>query len=147
LWCQNIEVKVVRLKTSGNNLYLQIVNNVREGAKVKQHILVALGTTDQLSGTGDIEALIAKLARYADQAMLVLSGQSQLQASTFSIGPALIFERRWKELELPGIIHGLAQKRKFGFDVERAIFLLPTVALRMSSKSNSLNNEPICFQV
>lgn len=113
----------VRLKTSGNHQYLQIVKNVREGAKVKQHILGTLGRTDQLSGTGDIEALIEKLARYADQATLVLNGQSQLEASAFSIGPALIFERIWKELQLPVIINGLTQKRKFGFDVERAIFL------------------------
>jgi hypothetical protein len=113
----------VRLKTSGNYQYLQIVKNVREVAKVKQHILGTFGRTDQLSGTGDIEALIEKLARYADQAMLVLNGQRQLEASTFSIGPALIFERIWKELHLPYIIHGLTNKRKFGFDVERAIFL------------------------
>lgn len=113
----------VRVKTSGNNQYLQIVKNVREGTKVKQYILGTLGRTDQLAGTGDIEALIEKLARYSDQALMVLSGQSQINASTFSIGPNLIFERLWNELELPQIIHGLVKMRKYGFDVERAIFL------------------------
>ena len=113
----------VRVKTSGNHQYLQIVKNVREGAKVKQLILGTLGRTDQLAGTGDIEALIEKLARYSDQALMVLNGKSQIEASTFSIGPALIFERLWKELQLPAIVHELVEKRKYGFDLERAIFL------------------------
>lgn len=118
-----ITVMFVRIKSSGKNQYLQIVKNVREGTKVKQHILGTLGRTDQLAGTGDIEALIEKLARYSDQALMVINGQSHIQASTFSIGPALIFERLWNELQLPQIIQQLVEKRKFGFDTERAIFL------------------------
>ena len=54
---------------------------------------------------------------------MVLNGKSQIEASTFSIGPALIFERLWKELQLPAIVHELVEKRKYGFDLERAIFL------------------------
>ena len=113
----------VRIKTSGKNQYLQIVKNVREGAKVKQHILGTLGRIDQLVGTKDIDSLISKLARYSDEALMVITGQSQIEASAFSIGPSLIFERLWKELQLPGIISKLVEKRKYGFDVERAIFL------------------------
>jgi hypothetical protein len=113
----------VRIKTSGKNQYLQIVKNVREGAKVKQHILGTLGRVDQIVGTKDIDSLISKLARYSDEALMVITGQSQIQALTFSIGPALIFERLWKELQLTEIIRKLVEKRKFAFDIERAIFL------------------------
>jgi transposase len=113
----------VRIKTSGNYQYLQIVKNVREGTKVKQHILGTLGRIDQISGTQEIDSLISKLARYSDEALMVITGQSRIEASAFSIGPAMIFERLWKELELPDIIHQLVKKRKFGFDIERAIFL------------------------
>jgi transposase len=113
----------VRIKTSGKNQYLQIVRNVREGTKVKQHILGTLGRIDQIVGTKDIDSLISKLSRYSDEALMVITGQSQIQASTFSIGPALIFERLWKELQLPEIIHKLVKKRKYAFDIERAIFL------------------------
>jgi len=35
----------------------------------------------------------------------------------------LVFERLWEDLGLPQILGGLLQDRKFGFDVERAIFL------------------------
>jgi len=113
----------VRIKTSGKNQYLQIVKNVREGTKVNQHILGTLGKVDQLVGTKDIDSLISKLSRYSDEALMVITGQSQIQASTFSIGPALIFERLWKELQLPEIIRKLVEKRKYAFDIERAIFL------------------------
>ncbi len=113
----------VRIKTSGNYQYLQIVKNVREGTKVKQHILGTLGRIDQISGTQEIDSLISKLARYSDEALMVITGQSRIEVSAFSIGPAMIFERLWKELELPDIIHQLVKKRKFGFDIERAIFL------------------------
>ena len=112
----------VRIKTSGKNQYLQIVRNVREGTKVKQHILGTLGRIDQIVGTRDIDSLISKLSRYSDEALMVITGQSQIEASTFSIGPSLIFERLWTELQLPGIINNLVEKRKYGFDIERAIF-------------------------
>jgi transposase len=53
----------------------------------------------------------------------VITGQSQIQALTYSIGPAIVFDRIWKELEMPAIIHKLLESRKFSFDIERAIFL------------------------
>ena len=113
----------VRIKTTGKNQYLQIVQNYREGSKVKQQILGTLGRVDKIAGTKDIDALISKLGRYSKEALMVITGQSQIQARTFSIGPALVFERLWNELELPAIISKLLEKRKFSFDIERAIFL------------------------
>ena len=113
----------VRIKKTGNNQYLQIVKNYREGPKVKQRILGTLGRVDQVVGTKDIDSLISKLSRYTEEAMMVITGQSQIRASSYSIGPALIFERLWKELQIPEIIHNLLANRKFEFDIERAIFL------------------------
>lgn len=113
----------VRVKTTGNNQYLQIVENHREGTKVKQHILGTLGRVDQIVGTKEIDGLIAKLSRYTQEALMVITGQSEIQAYSSSIGGALIFERLWNELHIPSIIHKLTEKRKFTFDIERAIFL------------------------
>ena len=113
----------VRIKTTGKNQYLQIVQNYREGSKVKQQILGTLGRVDQVAGTKDIDGLISKLGRYSKEALMVITGQSQIQAQTFSVGPALVFERLWNELELPTIINKLLEKHKYSFDIERAIFL------------------------
>lgn len=38
----------VRVKPSGRYKYLQLVENTREGKKVKQHVLFTLGRLDQL---------------------------------------------------------------------------------------------------
>ena len=113
----------VRIKTTGKNQYLQIVQNHREGSKVKQQILGTLGRVDQVAGSKDIDSLISKLSRFSKEALMVISGQSQIQATTYSIGPALIFERLWKELELPAIIHSLSDQKRYTFDSERAVFL------------------------
>jgi transposase len=113
----------VRVKTTGKNQYLQIVQNHREGTKVKQTILGTLGRLDEIAGTSDIDSLISKLGRYSKEVLMVITGQSQIQALTYSIGPAIVFERIWKELEMPAIIHKLLDPRKFSFDIERAIFM------------------------
>jgi transposase len=56
---------------------------------------------------------------------LVLSARDNpdVQALAKKIGPAMIFERIWKELGIGKIIRDLLKDRKFEFDVERAIFL------------------------
>ena len=41
-----------RIKKSGKYEYLQIVENRREGAKVKQHVLATLGRLDQMQAKG-----------------------------------------------------------------------------------------------
>lgn len=116
-------VMFVRIKTTGNNQYLQIVKNFREGKKVRQQILGTLGRVDQVAGTGDIDSLISKLSRYSDEALMVLTGKSDIQAVTRSIGPAMIFERLWKDLDVASIIRELVDHRKYKFDVERSVFL------------------------
>jgi len=113
----------IRIKTTGKNQYLQIVQNYREGSKVKQQTLGTLGRVDQIAGTSHIDSLISKLGRYSKEVLMVITGQSHIQALAYSIGPSLIFGRLWKELGFPTIIQKLLETRKFSFDIERAIFL------------------------
>ena len=54
---------------------------------------------------------------------MVITGQSHIDAHSVSIGPALIVERLWNELGIPDIMRALIKGRKFGFDIERAVFL------------------------
>ena len=64
-----------RVKKSGNNQYLQIVENRREGRKIIQRVLVTLGRMDRLQARGDIETLVRSLSRFSEKALLVLSGR------------------------------------------------------------------------
>lgn len=112
-----------RIKKSGQYQYLQIVENRKIQGKVIQRVIATLGRLDQLREKARIETLIRSLSRYSEKVLLILSGESEAKASAQKIGPALICERLWKELEIKGVIRGLLAERKFEFDVERAIFL------------------------
>ncbi len=126
-----------RVKKSGQYEYLQIVQNRREGAKTIQRVVATIGRMDQIQQKGEIENLARSLSRFSEQVLLVLSGKSDVQTNARKIGPALIGERLWKDLEIGKIIHRLLAARKFGFDVERAIFLTVLHRLFVSGSDRS----------
>ena len=112
-----------RVKKSGKYQYLQIVENHKEGKKVVQRVISTIGRLDRLQAKGRVETLIRSLSKYSEKVLLVLSEKSDLTASGKKIGPALIFERLWKETGIKKVLKYLLAGRKFAFDVERAIFL------------------------
>ena len=113
----------VRAKKSGPYQYLQVVENRREGTKVVQRVISTLGRLDRLNAKGDIESLVRSLSRFSEQALLVLSGKSDLLADARKIGPALILGRLWEDLNIGKVLKELLKDRLFSFDVERAIFI------------------------
>lgn len=126
-----------RIKKSGKYEYLQIVENRREAGKVAQRVIATLGRMDQLNGRGGVEPLVRSLAKYSEKVLLVLSGKSDVSAQSKKIGPALIFERIWKDLGVKKVIKSLLSDRKFEFDVERAIFLTILNRLFVSGSDRS----------
>lgn len=113
-----------RVKKAGRYEYLQIVENRRENKKSVQRVIATVGRMDQLQAKGEIETLVRSLSRFSGKVLMVLSGKSDgFMSVTKKIGPALIFERLWKELGIDGIFSRLLADRKFTFNVERAIFL------------------------
>ena len=126
-----------RVKKSGLYEYLQIVQNRREGTKTIQRVVATIGRMDQIQAKGEIENLVRSLSRFSEKVLLVLSGKSDVRADAKKIGPALICERLWKELEIGKIIRRLLAERKFEFDVERAIFLTVLHRLFVSGSDRS----------
>jgi len=112
-----------RVKKSGKYQYLQIVENKKAGGKVMQRVIGTVGRLDKMNEKGEIETLVRSLSRYSEKVLLVLSGKGEVRAETRKIGPALIFERLWKELGIKKVIRHVLSGRLFWFDVERAIFL------------------------
>jgi Transposase DDE domain len=113
-----------RVKKTGPYEYLQIVENHREDKKSRQRVIATVGRMDELRAKGQIETLTRSLSRFSEKVLLLLSDRNDsLRAEAKKIGPALIFERLWKELGISGILHRLLTDRRFGFAVERAIFL------------------------
>ncbi|MBU2551431.1 MAG: IS1634 family transposase [Proteobacteria bacterium] len=114
-----------REKISGGNRYLQLVENTRMDGKPRQRVLASLGRIDHLEESGQLEAIIRSAARFSKK-MIVLTAHDQGEtttASTRCIGPSLIFERLWKETGCQDQIEALLDGRKFGFNVERAVFM------------------------
>jgi len=128
-----------RIKKSGKYQYLQIVQNRRENKKSIQRVIATIGRLDQMHEKGQVEKLIRSISRFSEKALLILSNQTSVHASAQKIGPALIFERLWKELGIKKVITGLLSDRKFEFDVERAIFL--TVLHRLFSSGSDRSCE------
>lgn len=114
-----------RVKHSGPRSYLQIVENYRHEGRPRQRVIATLGRLEELTQNGQIESLLASGARFAEQAM-VLTAHRQGDVPELrrrSIGPALIFERLWAESGCQAVIEKLGRPRRFGFSLERAIFL------------------------
>jgi transposase len=112
-----------RVKKSGKYQYLQIVENNKVKGKVKQRVIATIGRLDHLQEKGRVETLIRSLCRYSEKAMLILTGQSDPDAVTIKIGPALIFERLWDQTGIKEALQRLLNGRQFEFDVERSIFM------------------------
>jgi len=113
----------VRVKKSGNNQYLQIVENRKIKGKVVQRVISTIGRLDRLNEKGDIETLVRSLSRFSEKVLLVLSGKSEVSCQSKKIGPALIFDRIWQELGVNKVLAHVLDKRFFSFNVERALFL------------------------
>jgi transposase len=78
-----------------------------------------------LRATGQIDALLASCARFAEHtAVLDAHRQGRVPTvQTIRIGPALVFERLWRQSGFPEILGRLLAERQFQFPVERAVFL------------------------
>ncbi|HIJ64817.1 MAG TPA: IS1634 family transposase [Candidatus Hydrogenedentes bacterium] len=115
----------VRAKRRGNRTYLMIVRNERVNGRVKQTVLHSLGRLDVLQQNGELDALLTSAQRFSEESA-VLNAHAQgesIVAKIYAIGPSLVFEKLWKNLGVGACLSELAEKRKFEFDVERAVFL------------------------
>jgi len=114
-----------RKKTSGGRAYLQIVESRRDGAQVRQQVIATLGRIEDLRDSGQLERLLRSGARFAAKAIVVnaLAEGTAAANAARRIGPALVFERLWEETGCRKVIEDLSGSRKYGFPLERAVFL------------------------
>ena len=112
-----------------------------EGKRVKQTIIATLGRLDKLTASGAFDQLLRSAARFAERVM-VLSQHSRdahdgPDAHVVSIGPALIFERLWRETGCQEVVRKLLTTRHHRFDVERAVFMSVLHRLMVSGSDRS----------
>jgi len=125
----------IRVKRNGNYDYLQLVTSQRIDGKVRQSVIGTLGRRDLLEDSETLPGLMASLNKFTRHAAVLAdhrAGRTEMLWAR-SIGPALVFERIWEMLDLPEVLAEALHDRKFGFAVERAIFL--TVLHRLMGSS------------
>jgi len=71
-----------RVKKSGKNHYLQIVENRKIKGKVVQRVIATIGRMDQLKEKDRIETLIRSLSRFSEKVLLILSGKSDVREAS-----------------------------------------------------------------
>ena len=115
-----------RLKKSGQRGYIQIVENKRDGAAVRQRVIANLGRADELAASGALASLIASGAKLTDQVLLIHAldeDEGALSVAAKRIGGPMLFGRIWERLGVADVLADLLKARGFEFPVERAVFV------------------------
>ena len=91
-----------RAKVSGSNTYIQIVENHREGKKVRQRVIATLVRLDHLQESSALDRLLQSACRFSEQLMVLAAqpGDGEDGAEVRRIGPALAFEGLWRTKEV-----------------------------------------------
>lgn len=118
----------VRLHTVRGNgrtyRYLHIVENRREGGRVRQSIVGSLGRLEDLLASGDLEQVIRQMVKHCPGVKILRAqAEGSLQVVSDRVwGPVLVCERLWEELGLRDHLRRIGARRRGGFDLERTIF-------------------------
>jgi hypothetical protein len=115
----------IRTQTNGDRTYLLLVENERVDGRLVQRVLYRIGRLDQLQAAGQLDGLVKSLGRFSEK-LLVLDAHARgesVPTQTVTIGPALVLERVWRECGIADVLAERIGRRRFGFSVERAIFL------------------------
>src|SRR3569833_4696499 len=115
----------VRVKKIGRYEYLYLVENAREGGRHVQRVVKVLGRRDEVEASGLLDGLIASAARHSRRSIVLSSFyRGELpEIRRRSIGADLVFGRLWAETGCRDVLSSLLEPRRFGFNIERAIYL------------------------
>jgi hypothetical protein len=115
----------IRTQTNGSRTYLLLVENERVDGRLVQRVLHRFGRLDALRASGQLDTLVQSLGRFAEK-VVVLDAHARgetIPSETRTVGPGLIFDRLWRECGIHAVLQAELASRRFGFDVERAVFL------------------------
>lgn len=88
--------------------YLQIARSYRAGGKVKREILFSLGRLDVLQATGQIDAMVKSLSRFAIRQQLIDLSKDVSVSQVYHLGAAHVVSRMMERLGLKRMLERLA---------------------------------------
>lgn len=128
-----------RVTKSGRYQYLQIARSYRDRGTTKQQTMLSLGRLDILRSTGQLDALLRSGLRLSEK-LVVLdaheSGKTE-PVELRKIGPDLVFGRLWHETGIAKALKKELEGRRYGFDLERAVYLTVLHRLFVSGSDRS----------
>ena len=89
-------------KVARGHRYLYLVESVREGKRVRQRTIRALGRKDVLHASGELDRLIASLARHSERAMVLILGFLRDLQRRFETAVLLVHHARKSGATRPG---------------------------------------------
>ncbi len=129
-----------RIKKTQYAHYLQLVESKRVDGKPRQTVLMTLGKLDETGATLNVlDSLLISGARLSEKlAVLAEHDRADVPVCDRLVrGPDLVFGKLWKETGIQSVLKHLLKGRKFGFDVERAIYI--TVLHRIMVSGSDLS--------
>ena len=106
--CRNVCVYLRLNRNAQGVAYLQIARSYREAGKVKREILFSLGRLDILQATGQIDALVKALSRFATRQQLVDWSKDVSVSQVYHLGAAHVVSRMLERLGLKQMLERLA---------------------------------------
>jgi hypothetical protein len=67
----------IREESARGHTYLYLVENEREGGRIRQRIIRALGRKDVLLASGELDRLAASLVRHSDRAVILVASPAR----------------------------------------------------------------------
>ena len=114
-----------RLKKSGERGYVQIVENKRDGAAVRQRVIANVGRADELAAPARSPS--HRFGGQAHRSVLINAldedAEGALSVTAKRIGGPMLFGRIWERLGVADVLTHLLKERAFEFPVERAVFV------------------------
>lgn len=120
-----VRTKTFPRKNGPAQTYVYLVESRRhpKTKKVSQATLASLGRLEEVQGK--LPALMGHLSRWCEKRTTLLVARDTLKAeAAHSLGPRLIYERLWEELQVKSFIAQYAQGTAYEFPLERVIFTM-----------------------
>ena len=114
----------LRTKKVGKYIYLQIVENSREGSRVRQRCIVNLGQLDELIASGALDSLTESATRMRKISQILQAdklGETKNNPPV-SVGPELVFGRLWSDLGFHKVLCGIKISTQPELAIEKIIY-------------------------
>ena len=95
---------VQKNKNGSVRIYIQIVENRREGGKVRQKVIATLGRLDKLLESGQLERLAKSIVEKIEGLKLVNLSEGLFAEEALEYGPVYVLEWLWNKIGLRKIL-------------------------------------------